>query len=150
MVQLWSSGSDFSSLFLPQQGAKQGQNKRSVHSVTSHRLVVFSSDFSFVFPSLSCLFSFSLQLVHKVLSSSRLSIVLALVLTPSRGIVACQSLSKTPHTRCSKKSQVAVCPSIQKRCSVPRRALHSLTVCLLRFKTLIYLIFSAVFFLFCV
>lgn len=78
-----------------------------MHSVISLPLAVFLlflSFASFVFPpfmflDLSLLSSFLLQLVDTVLSSSRLSSVLAFVLTPSRGIVACQSSSKTLHTQ---------------------------------------------------
>lgn len=68
MVQLWSSSNDFFESFGPQQGTKPGR-KRSVDSITSQSLVVFSSGFSQVFYPLFFLSCIVISLFSVFLSS---------------------------------------------------------------------------------
>lgn len=115
MGQLWSSSSDLVSA-----AAGKKEEKCALSNLSSSCFIHLQLFFSFSLFFLLCfLSSFLLQLVDTVLSSSRLLSVLAFVLSPARGIAACQSSSKTLYTQLLQKSRVGVSPSVKNRCSVP-------------------------------
>lgn len=123
MAQLCSSSSEFISTTAGNKAGKE-EEKCGLHNLSSAcdiLLLLFFfpiPDFSSPLVSRSP-FCFLLQLVDTVLPSSRPSSVLAFVLTASRGIVACRSLSKTSHTRCSESHELKFVQASRKDVQLP-------------------------------
>lgn len=122
MVQRWSSSSEYFFLdFISTTAGYKGreEDKQCGLNNLSSSCILFWLFFSFLSLVSPFLYLDLFIFFHPFFSSWSTVLSFSRLLTPSGGIVACQSMSEASHIRCSTKSRVEVCPSIQKRCSAP-------------------------------